>query len=143
MSPNSHYKTFTTCLIFPSNLMWKSTYLFGELCLQVQLVTLNLFWRSKVHVRFLSQIWRVGIKWEDDMKRENIKKVVRTIMVNEKGKETRQRTLDLKNWFKLCSRKRGSSHNSLDRLVNYILSLWLNKIINTLNVLWKKNGSRK
>ena len=45
---------------------------------------------------YLSQVWRVRIKWDNDMKRENIGKTIRRHIVNEEGKEIRQRALDLK-----------------------------------------------
>ncbi|RXH76875.1 hypothetical protein DVH24_019763 [Malus domestica] len=51
-----------------------------------------------------------------------IEKATRTLMVGKEGEQTRQRAKDLKGKIKLSMKQGGSSYNSLNELVDLILS---------------------
>ncbi|PON70835.1 UDP-glucuronosyl/UDP-glucosyltransferase [Parasponia andersonii] len=63
------------------------------------------FGNQRVHARFLSQVWGVGIQWENNLVRGEVEGVIRRLMVNEQGEVIRQRAIKLKENVEL-----GQSH---------------------------------
>ncbi|PON33306.1 UDP-glucuronosyl/UDP-glucosyltransferase, partial [Parasponia andersonii] len=74
------------------------------------------------NARYVSYIWRVGLELEE-LKRGEIERAVRRLILDDEGKETRERIKDLKEKFEICTRRGGSSYNSLNELVNFIYQL--------------------
>lgn len=72
--------------------------------------------------RYLSQVWGVGLEWENDMNRGPIEEAIRMLMVGKEGEVIRQRAKDLKVKIELSMKQAGSSSNSLNELVDQILS---------------------
>ncbi|PON80934.1 UDP-glucuronosyl/UDP-glucosyltransferase [Trema orientale] len=70
----------------------------------------------------LSQVWGVGIQWENNLERREVEGVIRRLMVNEEGEVIRPRAIKLEENIELSTRQDGSSYNSLNDLVNHILS---------------------
>jgi hypothetical protein len=56
------------------------------------------------------------------LERSEIERSIRRLMVDEDGKETKKRGKNLKERAKLCTRKGGSSNNSLNELIKMIMS---------------------
>jgi hypothetical protein len=75
-----------------------------------------------VNARYLSQVWEVGLEWENDMNRGAIEGAIRMLMVGKEGKLVRQKAKDLKEKIELSMNQGGSSYNSLNDLVDLILS---------------------
>ena len=80
------------------------------------------FGDQNVNARYLSYVWGVGLEVEHELKRGDVKRAVRRLMVDEEGKEIRRRAIEFKEKEELSIRKGGSSYNSLNALVEYILS---------------------
>ncbi|CAI8616616.1 unnamed protein product [Vicia faba] len=79
------------------------------------------FGDQRVNVRLLSHVWKVGLEWCNVMERDEIEKVVRTLMVNQEGEELRERATELKHEIRLATN--GSSSDALNGLVKCILSI--------------------
>ena len=79
------------------------------------------FGDQRVNARYLSQVWRVGLEWENNWDRLEVERAIRRLMVDEEGKEIRQRAIELKENIELSVKQGGSSYNSLKNLVNLIL----------------------
>jgi hypothetical protein len=56
------------------------------------------------------------------LERGEIERTVRRLMVDEEGKEMRKRGKNLKERIELCIKEGGSSNNSLNKLIEMIMS---------------------
>jgi hypothetical protein len=63
----------------------------------------------------------VGLELEGELKRGEIERVVRKLMVDEEGKEIRMRGKNLER-IEVCIRDDGASNNSLNELIKMIMS---------------------
>ncbi|KAL5817102.1 hypothetical protein ACOSQ3_025480 [Xanthoceras sorbifolium] len=78
---------------------------------------------QRVNSRYISHVWRVGIELENGLEREEIEKAIKRLMAEKEGEEFRQRAANLKLKAELCIQKDGSSYNSLNKLVELIMSV--------------------
>ncbi|QCD98543.1 cytokinin-N-glucosyltransferase [Vigna unguiculata] len=100
---------------------WNST--LESICEGVPMICMPIFTDQKVNARYVSHVWRVGLQLEKRVEREEIQRIITTLMdVNGEAKEIRDRALKLKEEAELCLRQGGSSRSSLQALVTYILS---------------------
>lgn len=104
---------------FWSHCGWNST--LESLCEGVPIICQPSFGDQRVNARLLSHVWKVGLEWCNIIERDEIKRVVRRIMVNSEGELMRQRATELKHEIGIAVR--GSSCDALKGLVKYILSL--------------------
>lgn len=74
-----------------------------------------------VNTRYISYVWKIGVELEC-FERGEIKKMIRKVMVDEEGEKMRLRANDMKEMVKRALENGGSSHDSLEALVNFILS---------------------
>ena len=70
--------------------------------------------------RYLSVVWNVGLEWEQNLKRGEVESTIRRLMVNEEGKEKRQKAIEFRKNIEFYVRQWGSSYNSLIDLVNIL-----------------------
>ncbi|KAJ0823915.1 hypothetical protein HanLR1_Chr00c0135g0718151 [Helianthus annuus] len=71
----------------------------------------------------MSDVSRVGVYLENGLQREEIASAIRRIMVDEEGKEIRERARVLKQKADVSVMKGGSSNKSMESLIGYISSL--------------------
>ncbi|KAF3657554.1 hypothetical protein FXO38_13642 [Capsicum annuum] len=82
------------------------------------------FGDQNMSTRYFTHVWKVGIELEpEDFTRLVIESTIRKLMVEEEGKELRQRVLDMKQELEISFREGGSWHNSLKSLMQFISSL--------------------
>jgi hypothetical protein len=78
--------------------------------------------RATNNCQYSCNEWGIGIEIEGGVKREEIKSLVRELMVGEKGKELKKKAVE---WKKLAeeatSRPTGSSYVNLDKMINEVL----------------------
>lgn len=103
---------------FWSHCGWNST--LESIAEGVPMICKPWFSDQRVNTRYVSHVWRVGIELEE-LKRGEIERAVRTLMLDDEGKETRKRAKELKNEIEACTREGGSSYNALNQLVNFIM----------------------
>ncbi|XP_010534546.1 PREDICTED: UDP-glycosyltransferase 76F1-like [Tarenaya hassleriana] len=100
---------------------WNST--LESICEGVPMICTPCFTDQHVNSRYVSDVWRVGVRLErSEMDRWQIEKVIRRVMVESFGYEMRERSLKLKERAEICLGQDGSSSKSLDRLVSHVLS---------------------
>ncbi|KAL0390433.1 UNVERIFIED_CONTAM: UDP-glycosyltransferase 76E1 [Sesamum calycinum] len=75
-----------------------------------------------VNARYLTYVWRVGIELQNARER-TIEEAIRTLMVSKEGEVIRQRAFHMKREIERSINDGGSSHESLNRLVEFIISL--------------------
>ncbi|TXG74214.1 hypothetical protein EZV62_002793 [Acer yangbiense] len=78
---------------------------------------------QKIISRYVSHVWRVGIELENVIERGEIERAIKLLMVEKEGEEIRQRAADAKLELQLSVQKGGSSYNSLNELVEFIVSV--------------------
>ncbi|EXB30471.1 UDP-glycosyltransferase 76E2 [Morus notabilis] len=104
---------------FWSHCGWNST--LESLAAGVPIICKPCFGDQKVNARYVSHVWRIGLELEE-LKRRDIESAIRRLILHEDGKEMRARAKELKEKFEVCTRKGGSSCDSLNELVNFIMS---------------------
>lgn len=109
--------------LFWTHCGWNST--LESICEGVPMICSPFFGDQKVTARYVSEVWRVGTHMENKWERGEIEKIIRMLMADDEGEETRQRAIDLKNKVEACAREGGSSYNSVKKLVDFIMSLKL------------------
>ncbi|KAI3682473.1 hypothetical protein L1987_82475 [Smallanthus sonchifolius] len=74
-----------------------------------------------LNARYLSYVWKMGV--EIVVERKEIEGAIRRILVDKEGEERRQRGMEIQENAKLAFNHGGSSHKSLNDLVEFIWSL--------------------
>lgn len=77
---------------------------------------------QKVHARYISRVWRIGLELEDEFERGEIERAVRKLMINSDGEEIRVRAKDMKEKIQVSMSKGGSNYNFLNELVEFIMA---------------------
>ncbi|KAK4441095.1 UDP-glucose iridoid glucosyltransferase [Sesamum alatum] len=99
---------------------WNST--LESMCEGVPLVCRPCLVDQWINARYLTHVWRVGIELEN-LQQITIENAVRSLMVSEEGEVIRQRAFNMKQEVDRCINEGGSSHEALNRLVEFIISL--------------------
>ncbi|XP_031280489.1 UDP-glycosyltransferase 76B1-like [Pistacia vera] len=99
---------------------WNST--LESICEAVPMICQPCFGDQMVNARYVSHVWKVGLHLERKLERGEIEKAIRTVMLEAEGQEMRERIVYLKEKVDLCLKQGGSSYQSLENLINYILS---------------------
>ncbi|KAH9783883.1 UDP-glycosyltransferase 76B1 [Citrus sinensis] len=99
---------------------WNST--LESICEGVPMICQPYLPDQMVNARYVSHFWRVGLHSEWKLERMEIERTIRRVMVEAEGQEMRVRIMHLKEKVDFCLRKGGSSHQSLERLIDHILS---------------------
>ncbi|KAM2741644.1 hypothetical protein EV2_030180 [Malus domestica] len=81
------------------------------------------FGDQKVHSRYVSLVWKVGLHLDNELERGEIERAVRKLMVDADGEVMRVRAKDLKEKIEVSLRNCGSSYNFFNKLVELIMSL--------------------
>ncbi|XP_040373763.1 UDP-glycosyltransferase 76E2-like [Rosa chinensis] len=77
---------------------------------------------QKVHARYVSKVWRLGLELEDEFERGEIERAVRKLMVNSDGEEIRARAKDMKEKIQVSMSKGGSNYKRKSELVEFIMA---------------------
>jgi UDP:flavonoid glycosyltransferase YjiC (YdhE family) len=105
---------------FLSHCGWNST--LESICEGIPMICQPCFGDQKVNARYISQVWRIGLELEGDLKRDEIDRVIKKLIVDEEGEAMRENAKKLKENVELCIKEGGSSYNSMNRLVEMVRS---------------------
>nr|POE84329.1 udp-glucose iridoid glucosyltransferase [Quercus suber] len=105
---------------FLSHCGWNST--LESICEGIPMICKPCFGDQRVNARYVSHIWRVGLELENELDRGEIEKAIRRLMAGKEGEAMREKAKNLKEKVELCLKEGGSSNNSLNKLVEMIMS---------------------
>ncbi|XP_074308191.1 UDP-glycosyltransferase 76B1-like [Silene latifolia] len=99
---------------------WNST--LESICEGVPMLCLPCFGDQMINARYVTDVWKVGFRFEDQLRRDDVEKVIRRLMVDKEGQEMRQKMTSLKEKACLSKEPGGPSYSSLESLVAHISS---------------------
>ncbi|KAI4302410.1 hypothetical protein MLD38_038158 [Melastoma candidum] len=100
---------------------WNST--LESLCEGVPMICMPFFTDQTVNARYVTNVWKVGVHLENKIERGNIEMAIKQLFKDHEGKQMRDRVTELKEKAASCLQQGGSSHESLNELVDYFSSL--------------------
>ncbi|KAF2294108.1 hypothetical protein GH714_007552 [Hevea brasiliensis] len=100
---------------FLSHMGWNST--LDSMCGGVPMVCWPFFAEQQTNCWFACNEWGVGMEIDNDVKRDEVVKLVRELMDGKKGKEMRRQAMDWKTKAEEATRPGGSSQRNLDQLI--------------------------
>ncbi|XP_027185320.1 UDP-glycosyltransferase 76B1-like [Coffea eugenioides] len=99
---------------------WNST--LESICEGVPMICSPFFGDQMVNSRFVNDVWKLGLQLEKGLDREEIEMLIRRLMTEKEGEEIRDRVMSLKDTINSCLEQGGSSNQSLESFIDYILS---------------------
>ncbi|KAL6128161.1 hypothetical protein ACLB2K_071517 [Fragaria x ananassa] len=91
---------------------WNST--LESICEGVPMICIPFFAEQMVNARYVSDVWKVGVRLELGIKREEIEAAIRRLMMEKEGEEIRDRVSKLKDMANICLKQGGPSYQALD-----------------------------
>ncbi|XP_043720804.1 7-deoxyloganetin glucosyltransferase-like [Telopea speciosissima] len=98
---------------------WNST--LDSICGGVPVICWPFFSEQPTNCRYSCVNWGIGDEIQQDVKREDVEKLVRELMVGDKGKEMKKKAMEWKNKAGAATAPGGSSHVNFNNMVNDIL----------------------
>ncbi|CAJ1947222.1 unnamed protein product [Sphenostylis stenocarpa] len=97
---------------------WNST--IESICAGVPMLCWPFFADQPRNCRNICDDWGIGIKIDTNVKREEVEKQVNELIRGEKGKEMRQKAMELKKKAEEASKPGGSSYMNLDKVIEEV-----------------------
>ncbi|XP_074287280.1 UDP-glycosyltransferase 76B1-like [Silene latifolia] len=88
----------------------------------VPMLCLPFFVDQAMNARHVSETWKTGLVLENGIRRDEIEKGIRRLMVEEEGEAMRSRAASFKNFATQCLMEGGSSSKALDALTSYLFN---------------------
>ncbi|KAL9262012.1 (R)-mandelonitrile beta-glucosyltransferase-like protein [Drosera capensis] len=87
----------------------------------VPVISWPFFAEQQTNCRYSCVEWKIGLEIDNDVKRDEVEKLVREMIEAEKGKEMKKRAVEWKAKAETAAKKGGSSYENLSKLINEVL----------------------
>ncbi|XP_058193044.1 7-deoxyloganetin glucosyltransferase-like [Rhododendron vialii] len=104
---------------FVTHCGWNST--IESLSAGVPMICLPFYADQPTNCRYICTEWEAGMEIGDDVKRDEVEKVVRELMGGEKGEKMKSKAMEWRELAEKATGPDGSSTESLNNLVNKLL----------------------
>jgi hypothetical protein len=105
---------------FVSHMGWNST--LESICGGVPMICWPFFGEQQTNCWFACTKWDIGMEIENNVKRDEVEKLVRELMEGEKGKDMKRKAMEWKTKAEEAAWTGDASHRNLDRLVKVLAS---------------------
>ncbi|GMY17300.1 7-deoxyloganetin glucosyltransferase-like [Fagus crenata] len=92
-----------------------------SVCGGVPMICWPFFAEQQTNCRYTCNEWGIGMEIESDAKSDEIERLVRELMVGEKGQEMKKKAVEWKKLAEEATRPNGSSYVNLDAIINQVL----------------------
>ncbi|XP_014518239.1 7-deoxyloganetin glucosyltransferase-like isoform X2 [Vigna radiata var. radiata] len=92
-----------------------------SVCAGVPMLCWPFFADQPTNCRYVCNEWEIGIEIDTNVKREEVEKLVNELMVGEKGKKMRKKTMYLKKKAEEFTKPGGRSYMNLDKVIKEVL----------------------
>jgi hypothetical protein len=103
---------------FLSHMGWNST--MDSICAGVPLICWPFFADQQTNCMFACTEWGIGMQIDNNVKRDEVEKLVRELMEGEKGKDMKRKAMEWKTKAEEVTRPGGSSFENLEALVKVL-----------------------
>ncbi|KDP40911.1 hypothetical protein JCGZ_24910 [Jatropha curcas] len=110
---------------FLSHMGWNST--LDSMCGCVPMVCWPFFAEQQTNCWFACNKWGVGMEIDNNVKREEVEKLVRELMDGKKGKEMKKKAIEWKSKAEEATGPGGSSRRNFDEFVGFLLNNQLSR----------------
>ncbi|KAL4614833.1 hypothetical protein ACB092_07G081200 [Castanea dentata] len=98
---------------------WNST--LESVCSGVPMISWPFFGEQQMNCRYYCNDWGIGMEIDNNVKRDEVEKLVRELMDGEKGKEMKKKAMEWKTKAEDAVKPDGSSYQNLDKLIAEVL----------------------
>jgi len=98
---------------------WNST--LETVCGGVPIISWPFFAEQQTNCRYSCIEWGIGMEIDNDVKRDDVEKLVRELMEGDKGKEMKRKLMEWKTMAEEAVKPGGSSYLNLDKLIADVL----------------------
>jgi hypothetical protein len=98
---------------------WNST--LESVCVGVPIISWPFFADQQINCRYSCTEWGIGMEIDNDVKRDDVEKLVRELMEGDKGKEMKRKAMEWKTKAEEAVKPGGSSYHNLDKLIADVL----------------------
>jgi UDP:flavonoid glycosyltransferase YjiC (YdhE family) len=106
--------------LFLTHCGWNST--LESICAGVPMLCWPFFAEQPTNCRYVCDKWGIGMEIDNDVRREEVARLVREAMDGERGKTMRVKSMVWKEKARQAVDEGGSSSKNLDRLVEFLLA---------------------
>lgn len=94
-----------------------------SVCAGVPMICWPFFADQQTNCRYACKDWGIGVEIDNNVKREDVEKLVNELMEGEKGKKMRQKTLEWRKIAEEDTRPGGSSYINLEKMIKDVMMI--------------------
>ncbi|KAG6535688.1 7-deoxyloganetin glucosyltransferase-like [Zingiber officinale] len=99
---------------------WNSTT--ESICAGVPMICWPFFADQQINCRYICSVWGIGMEINEDVKREEVARLIEELMRGQKGKEMKKKAMEWKEKAFEAAKPGGGSWINLERIIKEIIS---------------------